>query len=62
MISGWYARLWRAVFITAIAAVLLGVATRLDPLRQGLRAEYLHQLHVDATGGQARIRPPSRRA
>ena len=40
MISGWYARLWRVVFITALAAVLLGVATRLDPLQQGLRAEY----------------------
>ncbi|HEX7137560.1 MAG TPA: PA14 domain-containing protein, partial [Vicinamibacterales bacterium] len=40
MISGWYARLWRAAFLASVSALLLGIAARLDPLRQGLRAEY----------------------
>ena len=40
MISRWNARLWRAALLASFIAVLLAVAARLDPLRQGLKAEY----------------------
>jgi 4-amino-4-deoxy-L-arabinose transferase-like glycosyltransferase len=40
VISVWYARLWRAVSLAAAATLVLGLATRMDPLPQGLRAEY----------------------